>query len=71
MTLVYLLLGLCFAYGLAVSWLAYRQSGELWMLFLPHWVDKSSGISAGLRRHGMAAFALLLVAVLLLFIARP
>lgn len=68
---VYLLLGLCLAYSIVVSWLAYRQSGQLWMLFMPHWIDRSSGVSARLRRHGMLAFALLLGATLLLFITRP
>lgn len=52
-----------------VSWLAYRESGQAWMLFLPQWIDASSGVSRPLRLHGMAAFALLFVAMIMFFVA--
>ena len=50
-----------------VSWLAYRQTGQRWMLFLPQWIDASSGVTRRLRIHGMAAFALLFVAMIIFF----
>jgi hypothetical protein len=62
------LLALGFAYSLLVSWLAYRQSGEAWMLFLPQWIFATSGVTRPLRRHGCVAFALLFVAVAMLYI---
>jgi len=61
------LLAACFVYATIVSWLAYRESGETWMLFLPQWIDANSGVSRPLRLHGMAAFALLFGATALFF----
>lgn len=65
-TLIFLLSGLI--YSLLVSWLAFRRSGELWMLFLPHWIDARSGIPRRLRRHGFAAFGLLFVATIVFYV---
>ena len=64
---VYLYTAICFVYAGVVSYLAYRESGKKWMLFLPQWIDASSGVSRSLRRHGMIAFALLFVAMILFF----
>ncbi|MDH3759619.1 MAG: hypothetical protein OEU50_01470 [Gammaproteobacteria bacterium] len=64
---VYLFLAICFVYAGAVSYLAFRESGKKWMLYLPQWIDASSGVSRSLRRHGMIAFALLFVAMILFF----
>jgi hypothetical protein len=50
-----------FAYSAYASLRAYQESGQKWMLFLPQWIDASSGVSAVTRHHGMAAFALLFV----------
>jgi len=61
------LLGTGFIYSLVVSWLAYRQTGKKWMLYLPQWIDASSGVTRRLRIHGMAAFALLFVAMIIFF----
>lgn len=61
------LLGTGFIYSLVVSWLAYRQTGKKWMLYLPQWIDASSGVTRRLRMHGMAAFALLFVAAIIFF----
>jgi len=69
MFLTYSLLAVGFVYSCAVSYLAYRETGNKWMLFLPQWIDASSGVSRPLRLHGMAAFALLLVASILFFSA--
>lgn len=66
-TLAIILLSTGFIYSLIVSWLAYRQTGKLWMLYLPQWIDKSSAVSRPLRLHGMAAFTLLLVAMIVFF----
>ena len=66
-TLIYCLLLAGFVYAGAVSYLAYRESGQKWMLFLPQWIDASSGVSRRLRLHGMAAFALLFVAMIMFF----
>lgn len=60
-------LALCFVYACLVSYLAYRETGKTWMLFLPQWIDANNGVSRPLRRHGMIAFALLLVAIALLY----
>ncbi len=60
-------LAIALAYSLLVSWLAYRESGRAWMLFLPHWIDANSGVSTSLRRHGMLAFGMLFAATLLFF----
>lgn len=54
-----------FAYSIYASIRAYRESGKTWMLFLPQWIDKNSGVSAPTRRHGMVAFAILLVGLVL------
>ncbi len=67
-TLALLLSG--FIYNLAVSWLASRESGQRWMLFLPHWIDRRSGVSPRLRRHGLTAFSLLFAATILFFYER-
>lgn len=66
-TLSIVLLGTGFIYSLVVSWLAYRQTGKKWMLYLPQWIDTSSGVTRRLRIHGMAAFALLFVAMIIFF----
>jgi hypothetical protein len=68
--LTYTLLAAGFVYSLVVSWLAYRETGKKWMLFLPQWIDATSGVSRSLRRHGMAAFALLFVAMIMFFSTR-
>lgn len=65
--LTYGLLGLALVYAGAMSWLAYLESGKKWMLFLPQWIDASSGVSRPLRRHGMAAFAILFAAMIMFF----
>lgn len=70
-TLSMLLLGTGFAYSIIVSWLAYRQTGKKWMLYLPQWIDASSGVTRRLRMHGMAAFALLFVATIVFFSEQP
>ena len=54
-----------FSYSMYASIRAYPESGETWMLFLPQWIDKNSGVSAPTSRHGMAAFAILLVGLVL------
>lgn len=64
---VFIFLALCFVYALVVSYLAYRETGKKWMLYLPQWIDASSGVSRPLRRHGMIAFALLFIAMILFF----
>ena len=66
-TLTVVLLGIALGYSLVVSWLAYRESGRLWMLFLPHWIDATSGVSRSLRRHGMLAFGILFGTTILYF----
>ena len=63
MTLEAVLLLVSFGYALLVSFLAYRESGETWMLFFPTWIDTRSGVSRRTRAHGGIAFALLLVAL--------
>lgn len=55
------LLAIGFPYAIVASYFAYRESGRKWMLFLPHWIGSTSGVSARLRRHGAAAFAILFV----------
>jgi hypothetical protein len=62
-----ILLSTGFAYSLVVSWLAYRQTGKQWMLYLPQWIDKSNGVSRPLRLHGMSAFTLLFIAMIVFF----
>jgi hypothetical protein len=62
-----ILLSTGFAYSLVVSWLAYRQTGKQWMLYLPQWIDKSNGVSRHLRLHGMSAFTLLFIAMIVFF----
>ncbi len=69
MFLTYSLLVVGLVYSGAVSCLAYRETGKKWMLFLPQWIDASSGVSRPLRLHGMAAFALLFIASILFFSA--
>ena len=66
---IYSFLALGFVYSCVVSYLAYRETGEIWMLFMPQWIDANSGVSRSLRRHGMAAFALLFIATILFFYA--
>ena len=63
--LTYSLLVVGFVYAAVVSYLAYLETGKKWMLFLPQWIDASSGVSRVLRLHGMAAFAVLFVAMIL------
>ena len=65
MFLTYCLLAAGFIYSCGISCLAYRETGEKWMLILPQWIDASSGVSRPLRLHGMAAFALLFVAMIM------
>jgi hypothetical protein len=55
-----------FAYSLIASILAYRETGKVWMLFLPTWIDASCGVSTRVRRHGMLAFAVLFAGTVLL-----
>lgn len=50
-----------FLYSILVSVLAYRQTGQKWMLFLPHWIDAKSGVSKSVRMHGTIAFTLLFI----------
>jgi hypothetical protein len=66
MTAILILGGL--TYSLVVSYLAYRESGEKWMLFFPHWLDSNSGVSKNIRRHGFVAFAILLLGVVMLLV---
>ena len=40
-----------FAYSIVASIRAYRETGKMWMLFLPHWIDANSGVSAVTRRR--------------------
>lgn len=68
--LVYIFLALCLVYAFVLSYLAYRETGKKWMLYLPRWIDASSGVSRPLRRHGMIAFAMLIVAMILFFNAQ-
>lgn len=63
--LVLALLVVGFSYSMYASICAYRESGKAWMLFLPQWIDKNSGVSTPTRRHGMVAFAILLVGLVL------
>jgi hypothetical protein len=67
MPFTYTLLAVGFIYSIGVSYLAYRETGKKWMLFLPQWVDATSGVSRPLRLHGMTAFALLFVATVMFF----
>ena len=67
MTLSVILLLFAFGYSLLVSYLAYRQSGKPWMLFLPQWIDAGSGVSTRLRRHGQLALGLLFAGTILFF----
>ncbi|MCP4387334.1 MAG: hypothetical protein GY802_03500 [Gammaproteobacteria bacterium] len=64
---VYIFLVLCFVYALVVSYQAYREAGKKFMLYLPRWIDASSGVSRPLRRHGVIAFTLLFIAMILFF----
>lgn len=64
MTVVLIVGGL--AYSLVISYLAFRETGETWMLFFPHWIDANSGVSKTLRRHGMVAFAILFLGTVML-----
>ena len=52
-----------FAYSILASYLAYRETGEKWMLVHPTWIDAKCGVSSKLRWHGKLAFALLLLGV--------
>lgn len=62
MTATIALLVFGFAYSLVVSFLAYRESGDRWMLLLPTWIDAKCGVSARVRWHGKLAFGILFVA---------
>ncbi len=55
------LLAIGFPYAIWASIIAFRESGQKWMLFLHHWIDASSGVSKTVRIHGMIAFAILFV----------
>lgn len=55
-----------FAYSLYSSFLAYRESGKIWMLFFPGWIERKSGISSTLRLHGKIAFAILFAGIVML-----
>lgn len=66
LSLAALLIIIGMIYSLIVSWLAYRHSGQKWMLLFPQWIDRNCGIPARLRYHGMIAFAVLLVGMALL-----
>lgn len=59
-----------FAYAGYASVRAYRETGERWMLLLPQWIDRKSGVSEPTRRHGRWAFGILFVATGLLLFAR-
>ena len=61
---IFLVVGMI--YSLVVSWLAFRHSGQKWMLFFPQWLDPKCGVPGKLRFHGFIAFALLSVGVALL-----
>lgn len=60
-----------FVYSIIASWRAYRETGQVWMLFLPHWIDANSGVSAATRRHGKVAFAILFAGVAVFLLTRP
>lgn len=60
-----------FAYSIAASIRAYRETGKTWMLFLPHWIDANSGVSAATRRHGKIAFAILFAGMAAFLLSRP
>ena len=66
-TLGIALLSTGFVYSMIVSWLAYRQTGKRWMLYLLQWIDANSGVTRRLRMHGRAVFTLLFVATMLFF----
>ena len=59
-----------FAYAGYASVRAYRESGERWMLVLPQWIDRTSGVSEPTRRHGRRAFGILVVATAVLLFTR-
>jgi hypothetical protein len=56
-----------FTYSCVVSYLAYRETGQKWILFLPQWIDAGSGVSRPLRIHGIVAFSLLFVGMILFY----
>jgi hypothetical protein len=59
-----------FAYSVVASIRAYRETGKTWMLFLPHWIDANSGVSAATRRHGKIAFAILFAGMAVFLLSR-
>lgn len=59
MNITLLLLVVGFVYSVVASFLAYRESGDKWMLVHPTWIDKKCGISAKVRMHGKIGFAVL------------
>lgn len=61
MTATIALLVIGFAYSLVASWLAYRESGERWMLLYPTWIDAKCGVSSRVRWHGKLAFGILFI----------
>jgi hypothetical protein len=63
MTPKFVVLIIGFLYSVYASFLAYRESGESWMLFFPTWVDPKCGISRRTRWHGKIAFVILFAGV--------
>ena len=63
MSLTLLLIISGFVYSVIASIRAYRETGKIWMLFLPHWIDTGSGVSAATRCHGKIGFAILFAGV--------
>lgn len=60
-----------FGYSIAASIRAHRESGKVWMLFFPHWIDAQSSVSAATRRHGRLAFGLLFVGLAAFLLDQP
>jgi hypothetical protein len=56
-----------FTYSCVVFYRVYRETGQKWMLFLPQWIDAGSGVSRPLRIHGIVAFSLLFVGMILFY----
>ena len=71
MSLTLLLIIGGFGYSVTASLRAYRESGKIWMLFLPHWIGASSGVSAATRWPGKIGFAILFVGVAAFLLSRP
>lgn len=71
MSVTWLLIIAGFTYSIIASLRAYRETGKIWMLFLPQWIDASSGVSAATRLHGKIAFAILFAGVAAFLLTRP